>query len=96
VVPVGSSDAALLTLTTNKLTTIYGSKISLQSDAIDTTAANFDQLYLSPIKKSQSTLKGGLFFKPSVTSGANTIYEYYSLVSTRSPTSFFFLPTLAA
>lgn len=95
-VPVGSSDAALLTSTTTQLATQYGAKISLSSDTTNTVVADFDKLFLSPIKKAQPKLKGGIFFLPPASSGGNTIYEYYSLVVTKSPTSPLFLPPLAA
>lgn len=94
--PIGSSNAALLTSMTTELTTLYGAKVSLSSDTTNTVVADFDRLFLSPIKKAQPKLKGGLFFLPSAASGGNTIYEYYSLVVTKSPTSAFFLPSLAA
>ena len=42
-------------------------------------------------------MKGGIFFTNTpVTSGANTLYEYYTLVNTRSPTSPFFLQNIAS
>jgi ATP-binding cassette, subfamily A (ABC1), member 3 len=96
VVPVGSSNVPFLTSITNSLNTQYGSTIALNIDSTDTTSSTFDQSYLFPIKKAQSTLKGGLFFLPSTVSGGNTLYPFYSLVVTRSPTSYFFLPCLAA
>lgn len=81
---------------TGVLNTKYGSQISLSVDSTNTVAADFDKNFLLPIKKSQTTLKGGLFFLPSTVEGANTVYPFYSLSVTRSPTSYFFLPTIAA
>jgi hypothetical protein len=74
VVPIGSSNAALRTSVGNSLGSQYGSSISVRTDTTYVTAATFDQFYLSPIKKSQSTLKGGIFYEPSSTSGTNTFY----------------------
>lgn len=95
-VPIGSDNSVLLGNLATSLTTKYGSSISLNVDSTDTTPNDFDYNYLFPRKKGQATLKGGIYFLDSVVEGANTVYPFYSLCITRSPTSYFFLPTLAS
>lgn len=93
-IPISSSDTTFTTTMTSALSTKYGSSISVSSDTTHTTDSTFDQNYLFPIKKQQKTLKGGIFFtKPA--SAADTTLQFTTLANTRSPTSYFFLQTLA-
>ena len=70
--------------------------ISVKTDTTDTTAYDFDYNFLFPIKKSQNTLKGGIFFiSGTSTNGGNNLYEFNTLVQTRSPTSPLLLSSLA-
>lgn len=97
VVPIGSDVTATTTTLSTNLNTKYGSLISVKADTTDTTESNFDYNFLFPIKKSQASLKGGIFFtSATVANGANTMYEFRTLVQTRSPTSPLFLSSLAA
>jgi hypothetical protein len=92
-VPIGSTDVTYTPTLAVYLSGNYGSDISVSSDTTNNLPAIFDQSYLLPLKKQQATLKGGIFFKkPAV---ADTTLEFTTLVNTRSPTSFFFLQTLA-
>jgi hypothetical protein len=93
VVPIGSTDITYTPTFAGYLSGNYGSDISVSSDTTYSLAANFDQNYLLPLKLQQETLKGDIFFKKPA--AADTILEFTTLVNTRSPTSFFFLQTLA-
>ena len=97
VIPIGSDVSATATTLQTSLISKYGSNVNVYIDSTDTTASNFDYNFLFPIKKSQDSLKGGIFFVSSTsTNGGNTIYEFNTLVQTRSPTSPLFLSSLAA
>jgi hypothetical protein len=79
------------------LSTKYGSLISAIPDSTSAAVGEFDYNTLYAKKLQMPKLKGGLYFYNNpILSGANNIYKYNTLVNTRSPTSFFFLPTLAA
>lgn len=93
--PLGSSNAALLTSTAAKITAKYGSQINLSIDNTATTAINFDYNFVYPKKKSKSILKGGIFLDPPTTSGGNTYYPFNVLTNTKIPSAVIFLPTLA-
>lgn len=74
----------------------YGSKISVRATT-SAASSTFDYDQLFPLKQQLRTLKGGIYFSDAtVPSGANSLYKYQTFVSTRSPTSAFFLPTLGA
>lgn len=94
VIPVGSDNAAFASSMQTAISSKYGSKVSVVADTTNTAASSFDQYYLFPIKKSQTTLKGGIFFVQ--TAGASSTYPYNTLVQTRSPTSPIFLNSLAS
>lgn len=64
-VPIGSSNAAILTSLKNALNTNYLTKISVKDTSAHATAADFDKLFLNPFKKAQKTLKGGIYVHPS-------------------------------
>jgi hypothetical protein len=97
VVPIGADNTTFVNSMQSLLTSKYGSYVSVKSDTSHTTASTFDQSYLYPIKLSQTTLKAGIFFYTnSTTSGSNTIYQFNTLVQTRSPTSPLFSSSLAA
>lgn len=75
----------------------YGSQVNITTDSTNLTPAAFDKNFLFPIKVSQKSFKGGLFFYTNPTTvGSNTVYTFNSLVSTRNPTSLLFLNTLAS
>ena len=93
--PLGSSNAALLSTTAAKITTKYCSKIDLILDNTATTVINFDYNFVFPKKILKPILKGGIFLDPSSTSGANTYYPFNTLINTKIPTGAIFLPTLA-
>jgi hypothetical protein len=92
VIPIASTDPTYTSFSTY-LSGIHGSDISVSRDPTNSNAGDFDQNYLFPLKKQQKTLKGGIFFKKSTL--GDTAFEFTTLVNTRSPTSFFFLQTLA-
>jgi len=97
-VPVGSDAHAFATVISNELSTLYGSSISAPADITYNTVGGFDNNTLFAKKSQQSTLKGGIFFynTTTTTGGGQTLYSYNTLTNTRSPTSYFFLSTLAA
>lgn len=96
IVPVASTDATFTFSNDMKVEMEgnYPTKLSALSDTTHTVITDFDQLFLYPKKLSTKTLKGGIFFKQAV--NTDTVYEFSTLVNTRSPTSYFFLPALAA
>ena len=90
VVPIGSDASAFVTSLETTLDTKYGSEIDVKPDTTDTTAATFDTNFLRPLKAQDKYLTGGVFFDNStVSAGGNTYYRYYSIVNTRTPSSFF-------
>lgn len=93
---VGGSDAAIRSAVNTEINNRYGSLISTTVDTTDTTTTNFDFNILFPLKKAQSTFKGGVFFDLSATSGGDTFHQFTTVVNTKGPTSFYFLQTLAA
>jgi len=97
VVPVGSDAAAFASTVSSQLSARYGSLISTIADTTATTVGGFDNTTLFSKKLQMPKLKGGIYFyNTTIPSGGNTVYKYNTLVNTRSPTSYFFLPTLAA
>jgi hypothetical protein len=97
VIPIGSDNSAYATNLQSALNTKYGSNVNVQVDSTNTAVGNFDQNFLHPKKLASATLKGGIFFLNGPTaSGGNNLYEYYTLVNTRSPTSPLFLGALAS
>lgn len=94
VIPIGSDNAGYLSTLSTGISSKYGSKVSVRADSTDTTAATFDYNYLLPIQKQQSTLLGGIFFENAL--NTDPIFKFNTLVSTRTPTSVFYLQTLAA
>lgn len=97
VIPVGSNPTSYASTVGGDISTKYGTKVSVQEDSTDSTAATFDKNFLLPKKQAQTTLLGGLFFQQSSTaSGSNTIYTYNTVANTRTPTSPLFLSTLAS
>jgi ATP-binding cassette subfamily A (ABC1) protein 3 len=94
VIPVGSDNSAFASSMQASISSKYGSKVSVLSDTTNTVATDFDKNFLFPIKKSQATLKGGIFFVQ--TAAGSTPYPYNTLVQTRSPTSPIFLSSLAS
>ena len=94
---IGSDSTTLANNMQTFISGKYGAKVSVQADTTNTAVGTFDNLFLFPKKTSIETMKGGIFFTNTpVTSGANTLYEYYTLVNTRSPTSPFFLQNIAS
>lgn len=92
IVPISSTDTTYTPTYASHLSGLH-SEISVSTDTTYSTAATFDQNYLFPIKQQQKTLKGGIFFKKPAL--ADTTIEFTTLVNTRSPSSFFFLQSLA-
>jgi ATP-binding cassette, subfamily A (ABC1), member 3 len=90
--PIGSDSTSYLSSLSGTISTLYGSKVSLQ-DSTYSTVSSFDQNFLYPLKLSESTLKGGVFF---LANSSTNLYEYYTLVNTRSPGSPFFLSSVAS
>ncbi len=74
----------------------YGSRITVLKDTSPNTAINFDQNFLFPKKISKKFFPGGIFYNGQSTLSGDTIYEYTTFVNTRIPTSYLYLPTLAA
>jgi len=95
-VPIGSNDAALVNSIENKLTSKYGTLISVSKDSSSASAAAFDQNFLFPKKLATSFLVGGIFFNGQIIVSGDTVYEYTSIVNTKIPTSIFYLQTLGA
>lgn len=95
VLPIGSTDSTLLGNLNTNINGIYTSNILVHSDASVITVNAFDQNYLFPYKKSISNLLGGLYFLNSYSSGPDTLYPFYVLANTKSPTSPIFLHTMA-
>jgi ATP-binding cassette, subfamily A (ABC1), member 3 len=91
--PIGSDSSTYLTSLSSTINPLYGSKVSIQSNSAYTTVTGFDQNLLFPLKLSEPTLKGGIFF---VANTSSSLYEYYTLVNTRSPGSPFFLSSIAS
>jgi hypothetical protein len=81
----------------SNLVSRYGSQLNISIDATHTTADTFDENFLLPIKLSEITLKGGIFFYENIatTPSSNKIWKYNSLVNTRSPSSPLILCILA-
>lgn len=79
----------------NDIALKYGVKVSVQKDTTDAAATTFDQNFLLPKKLAQKTFLGGIFFQQN-SNASSTIYTYYTLVNTRSPTSPIFLGSLAS
>jgi len=75
---------------------IYGSKVQVISDSSQNTVQLFDKNTLLPLRLSTKTLKGGIFFgsTPTISSGV-TVYDFYTLVNTRTQESPFFLASIA-
>lgn len=71
VIPIGSSNLTFLNKLKTSLKNQYGVNININADTTDTLPKNFDQQYLSPLKKTQPTLKGGIYFLPSTTVNSN-------------------------
>jgi hypothetical protein len=89
----GSPTAYQTAITTDP---VYGSLMSVSPDT-STTAADFDQVFLFPLKSQKPKMKGGIFFNTAaITNGTNTLYGFTTLVNTRSPTSPFFLTNVAS
>lgn len=95
-IPIGSGDSTLLNGIESKLNSKYGSQVSVSKDTSSTTASGFDTTFLKAKKQNTKFLLGGMFFNGQSTSGADTIYEYTTIVNTKVPTSSIFLQTLAA
>lgn len=93
--PIGSSDPALLSGVGNKMSSKYGSLISVSQNNSPNAAA-FDKDVLFPTKMSVNALLGGIYFNGQTASGGNTIYTFTSIVNTKIPTSSIYLQTLAA
>lgn len=91
--PINSATTTFTNAIATNLNTKYTSKISVSSDLTNSIEADFDKNYLYPLKLQQKTLKGGIFF---VDPAGGFPLKYTTLINTRSPTSYFFLPTLAA
>jgi cytoskeletal protein RodZ len=97
VIPIGSDNSVYANNLQSALNTKYGSNVDVQVDSTNTAVGNFDQNFLLPKKLASSKLKGGLFFLNGPTaSGGDNLYEFYTLVNTRSPTSPLLLTTLAS
>ena len=95
-IPIGSDLNSFATTAQTTISTRYGNAVTVEADTTNTAVGNFDLLFLFPKKLSIATMKGGVFFSSStVTNGSNTLYEYYTIVNTRSPTSPFFLENIA-
>ncbi len=92
VIPIASTDTSYTNFAT-LISSTHGSNVNVSRDSTNSNAADFDQNYLFPLKRQQKTLKGGIFFKKPA--GGDTLFEFTTLVNTRSPTSFFFLQNLA-
>ena len=95
-IPIGSDSANFTLNMQTSISTKYGSSVSVDADTTNTVVGNFDFNFLFPKKKAITTMKGGIFFSSATnSSGGNTLYDYYTLVNTRSPTSPFFLENIA-
>lgn len=95
-IPIGSDSAAHTANMQSSIATKYGASVTVDADTANTAVGNFDLLFLFPKKTAIPTLKGGVFFtNTTIPSGGNTLYEYYTLVNTKSPTSPFFLENIA-
>ena len=69
---------------------IYDGVVSVQTSTSQT-PVYFDTNFLFPLKKSDETLKGGIYFWPE----DSGVYSYKTFANTRSPTSILSVQTLA-
>ena len=88
--PIGSSNSALLNQIETDLVAQYGNKFDIRKN-VTSSELDFDQNFLFPLKQSDQTLKGGIYF----TEGVNSTYSYKAFLNTRSPTSILTVQTLA-
>jgi hypothetical protein len=95
-IPIGSPDSTLLSGIESKLNSKYGSFVSVSKDTSSATASAFDTSFLKTKKLNTKVLLGGLFYNGILTSGADTVYAYTTLLNSKIPTSSIYLQTLGA